>query len=164
MFERICSASAVVMNPDPATEILSRTYIETVVCTAKDINIVHRRTIRLVANSIGVACHERAGIVTRESNLQEPKAPRQARGTIRLVANSIGVACHERAGIVTRESNGGGGGNRTPVRRFSVKYDYMLSRCFDLAPRAPSGWVSRNYPVWLSASSPPAGESAHPTE
>jgi len=59
---------------------------------------------------------------------------------------------------------GGGGGNRTPVRRFSVKYDYMLSRCFDLAPQAPSGWVSRNYPVWISASSPPAEESAHPTE
>ncbi len=29
---------------------------------------------------------------------------------------------------------GGGGGNRTPVRRSSVKYDYMLSRYFDLAP------------------------------
>src|SRR3972149_6868578 len=59
---------------------------------------------------------------------------------------------------------GGGGGNRTPVRRFSAKYDYMLSRCFDLAPRAPNGWVSRGHPVWISASSPPAGESAYPTE
>jgi hypothetical protein len=28
---------------------------------------------------------------------------------------------------------GGGGGNRTPVRRSSAKYDHMLSRYFDLA-------------------------------
>ena len=43
--------------------------------------------------------------------------------------------------------DGGGGGNRTPVRRFSDEYDYMLSRCFNLAPQAPNGWVSRRYPV-----------------
>ena len=42
--------------------------------------------------------------------------------------------------------------------------DYMLSRCFDLAPQAPSGRVSRSQPVWISASSPPAGESANPTK
>src|SRR5215510_14582233 len=59
---------------------------------------------------------------------------------------------------------GGGGGNRTPVRRSSAKYDYMLSRCFDLAPRAPSGRVSWSQPVWISASSPPAEESANPTK
>lgn len=59
---------------------------------------------------------------------------------------------------------GGGGGNRTPVRRLSIRYDYMLSRCFDLARRAPTGRVSRSYPAWVSASSPPAGESAHPAE
>ena len=59
---------------------------------------------------------------------------------------------------------GGGGGNRTPVRRFSVKYDYMLSRCFSFALRAPNGRVSQSQPVWISASSPPAEESAYPTE
>jgi integrase len=35
---------------------------------------------------------------------------------------------------VTAGQIGGGGGNRTPVRRSSIKYDYMLSRCFNLAP------------------------------
>ncbi len=36
--------------------------------------------------------------------------------------------------IFAEQKFGGGGGNRTPVRRSSIKYDYMLSRCFDLAP------------------------------
>jgi len=94
------------------------------------------------------------------------KAPRQARGTIRL--NFPGWYKCPYCGLpwasVLCESNGGGGGNWTPVRRSSARYDYMLSRRFSLAPRTPDGWISRSYPVWISASSPPAGESAHPTE
>ena len=38
---------------------------------------------------------------------------------------------------------GGGGGNRTPVRRSPISYDYMLSRYFDFAFRAPNGRVSK---------------------
>ena len=58
------------------------------------------------------------------------------------------VACHERALSSSKgESNGGGGGNRTPVRERYAKSNYMLSRRFNLAPEAPNGRLFRDHPV-----------------
>ena len=152
VLERVCSTPAVVMNFDTAIEILSRTYIETVVGAAKYVNVVHRSTIRL-GTVLGVwwpAMSEQANYPASRSAGAMYRFIRPSTGSghhsTRYGARCL-VACHERAGYLPCESNGGGGGNRTPVRRFSVKYDYMLSRCFDLAPQAPSGRVSRNYPV-----------------
>ncbi len=48
MLERACSTQAVVMSFNTAIEILSRTYIETVVRAAKNVDVVHPSTIRLV--------------------------------------------------------------------------------------------------------------------
>lgn len=42
--------------------------------------------------------------------------------------------------------------------------DYMLSRCFSVTLGTPNGRVSKGHPVKISASSPPAEKSAHPTE
>jgi len=47
VFERVGSTPAVVMSFNTAIEILSRTYIETVVRTAKNVDVVHPSTIRL---------------------------------------------------------------------------------------------------------------------
>lgn len=49
MLERIGGATTVVVKLNPAVEILSGTYIETVVDTVKDVNVVHRGTIRLAS-------------------------------------------------------------------------------------------------------------------
>ena len=43
--------------------------------------------------------------------------------------------------------DGGGGGNRTPVRERYAKQNYMLSRFFDLVPEAPSGRLFKDQPV-----------------
>ena len=49
--------------------------------------------------------------------------------------------------IFAPQKFGGGGGNRTPVRRYSAKSDYMLSRCFVLILQAPNGGVLKDQPV-----------------
>lgn len=57
MLERMCGASAVVVGLHTAIKILCRTYVEAVVDAPKDI-----------CAQLYMACHERAGFRTRESN------------------------------------------------------------------------------------------------
>ena len=57
-------------------------------------------------------------------------------------------------------SSGGGGGNRTRVRRSLAEGFYMCSRCLRIRPALPpsAGAWGRASPAWISRPIPPGGE------